>query len=47
MAKRQLNKEKLSTITTMAISAGVVVASVLMMLVIFVGTILLIGIVLG
>jgi hypothetical protein len=31
----------------MAISAGVVVASVLMMLVIFVGTILLIGIVLG
>jgi hypothetical protein len=47
MAKRYLNKEKLSTITTMAISAGAVAASVLVMLGIFVGTIVLIGIVLG
>ncbi|MGQ2964255.1 hypothetical protein [Methylophilus sp.] len=47
MAKSYLNKQKISTITTMAISAGAVAASVLMMFVIFIATILMIGIVLS
>ncbi|MGP1717063.1 MAG: hypothetical protein ACTS9Y_07785 [Methylophilus sp.] len=47
MAKAYLSKEKLNTIATMAISAGAVAASVLMMFIIFITTILMIGIVLS
>ncbi|MFD1123021.1 hypothetical protein ACFQ2T_10935 [Methylophilus flavus] len=47
MAKSYLSKQRLSSITSMAISAGALVASVLMMFLIFITTIVMIGIVLS
>lgn len=43
MAKAYLTKEMMSNMTTMAISVGAVVVSVLMMFIIFITTILMIG----
>ena len=47
MVKGYVTKETLSVITSLIISAGAVVATVFMMFIIFIATILLIGIVLG
>lgn len=47
MAKSYISKQQLSNIGSMAISAGAVLASVLMMFLIFITTIVVIGIVLS
>ena len=47
MAKGYVTKETLNVITSVVISAGAVVATVLMMFIIFIATIMFIGIVLS